>query len=344
MAKKISIKDVARLANVSQTTVSRVINNSDHPVSAKARAAVEKAVKELSFQPNRMAQGLITNKSGIIGIIIHDISDAYFAEIIKGVEEVLFDYDYIVNIYNTYRNIDKELRAVNMLVANRADAVVLTGGTLLDSYYKEKMQQYIQELKDQGSIVIGVTSHPFAIKNIKVGNELIVKTIYDYLVGKGHEKIAYISGPEFLSTTQHRFDGYKRALSERKAVLNKNLIIESDFTFMGGRKAALELLDHLDEFTAVIASNDDLALGLIWELRNQGIHVPEQVSVVGIGNIPAAKYSYPPLTTVALPSHQLGVQIGKYIIDSLRNKKVVDDKIEVPVSLIERESVRDLDK
>jgi LacI family transcriptional regulator len=205
-----------------------------------------------------MAHGLITNRSGIIGIIIHDISDAYFAEIVKGVQEVLFDYDYIVNIYNTYRNVDKELRAVNMLIANRADAVVLTGGTLLDSYYKEKMQQYIEELKSYGSIVIGVTSHPFAIKNIKIGNEYIVKTIYNYLASKGHQKIAYINGPELLSTTQNRFSGYKQALLERKAVINKNLIIKSDFTFMGGRKAALELLDHLGEFTAVIASNDEL--------------------------------------------------------------------------------------
>jgi len=339
---KISIIDVADLAGVSPTTVSRVLNKSDHPISKKTRIAVEDAISKLDFRPNRMARGLITNKSDIIGVIIHDISDAYFAEIIKGMDEVLVDYEYIVNIYNTYRDIDKELRAVNMLLVNKADAVVLTGGTLLDERYKERMQQYITELKEQGSMVVGVTSHPFEIKNIKIGNELVVRTITDYLINKGHKNIAFINGPEILSTAKHRLNGYKQSLLERNLNLNEKLIIKSDFTFMGGRKAALELLDYIHEITAVIASNDDLALGLIWELKNHEIKVPEDISVVGIGNIPAAKYAYPPLTTVALPSYQLGVQIGKYIISSLKEEKVINDDIEVQFSLVERNSVKDL--
>lgn len=343
MAKKrISIKDVARQAKVSPATVSRVINKSDHPISDKTRAAVESAVEELRFQPNRMARGLITNKSDIIGVIIHDISDAYFAEITKGLEEALLDYEYIVNIYNTYRNIEKELRAVNMLKANGADAVVLAGGTLLDYHYKEKMKQYIAELKEQGSIVVGVTSHPFEIKNIKIGNEFVVKTIVDYLINKGHKDIAYIGGPEILSTAQNRLKGYKQALLERNMKIDEDLIISGDFTFMGGRKAALEVLEYMDKISAVIASNDDLALGLIWELKNRGVKVPDEISVVGIGNIPAAKYSYPPLTTISLPAYQLGVQIGKCIINSLHDKKSTDDEIEFEFSLVERDSVKDL--
>ncbi|GAB6099544.1 LacI family DNA-binding transcriptional regulator [Halanaerocella petrolearia] len=347
MSKEITIKDVANLANCSPTTVSRVINNSDHPVSDETRAKVEEAIEKLNFEPNRIAQGLKSNKSRIIGVIVHDICDAYFAQMVKGIEEVIFDYDYIINIYNTSRDVDKELHAVNMLKANRADAIVFAGGNLIDSKYKEQMEGYIQDLKNQGSVIVGVTSHPFNIKNIELGNQLATQTITDYVLNKGHKKIAYIDGPKILSTTRERLKGYKSALVSRNIKPNKEFILEGDFTFEGGRKAALKLLNIRKDnnITAAVASNDETALGLMWELKNQGIEIPEEISVVGIDNIPDAKYSYPPLTTISLPIYRLGVQIGNYIIDSLQNNEniIFGNEIDVQVNLIERLSVKDLD-
>jgi LacI family transcriptional regulator len=343
---EVTIKDVANLANCSPTTVSRVMNDSDHPVSKETEDRVLEAIKKLDYEPNRIAQGLKNNKSRIIGIIVHDICDAYFAQIVKGIEEVVSDYDYIINIYNTSRDVDKELHAVNMLKANRADALVLAGGNLEDPRYEQQMKEYIQDLKNQGSTIVGITSHPFNIKNIELGNELATQTITDYVLNKGHSQIAYIDGPEILKTTNQRIRGYKKALSARNIEYNENLIIEGDFTFEGGRKAALQLLELKDhhQITAVVASNDETALGLIWELKNQGLEIPDQISVVGIDNIPDAKYSYPPLTTISLPIYKLGVQIGNYIIDSLQadESKLVNDDINVEVGLIERESVKEL--
>ncbi len=340
--RSISIKDVARRAGVSPTTVSRVLNNSAHPVNSKTRRRVKAAIAELNFHPNRLAQGLINNKSHLIGVIVHDLSDPYFAEMVKGMERVIIKYDYIVNIYNTSRDVDKELKAVDLLRANRAEAVVLTGGTLLDQHYRKEMAGYIKELQSNGTIVLGVTAHPFNIKSIELGNSLAARLITNYLLEQGHRAIAYINGPAILGTTNERWQGFQEALLARKIPIRDKWIVAGDFSFEGGRRAARQLLDEITGLTAVVASNDEMALGVMWEFKNQGLAIPDDLSVVGIGNIPAAKYAYPPLTTIALPIFDLGVQIGEYLINTLADKGSFNDQPEVQLSLVERDSVRSL--
>ncbi|QTL97328.1 LacI family DNA-binding transcriptional regulator [Iocasia frigidifontis] len=339
---KISIKDVAKLAGVSITTVSRVINNSKHPVSSKTRVEVQKAIKELNFQPNRLAQGLINNKSSIIGVIVHDISDTYFSEMVKGIEEVTFENDYIINIYNTDRDIHKELQAVNMLKANQAEAIVFTGGHLIDDFYDQQIRGYIKQLKQQGCYIISVNPYPYDIRDIDIGNKLATRTITEYLFNKGHENIAYVTGPAISHTTWERFSGYKDALKNKGLIFREEYVISGDFTFEGGRKAALELLNRISDITAVVTANDATALGLMWELKHNGVNIPEDVSVVGIGNIPETKYAYPPLTTIALPLFELGKKIGNCLMSKLLNNKVILEDIDVKIGLIERKSVKNL--
>jgi len=339
--KEVTIKDVAKLAECSPTTVSRVINNSDHPVSKDTEDKVKAAIEKLNFSPNRIAQGLKSDKSNIIGVIVHDICDSYFAEMVKGIEEFISGYDYIVNIYNTSRSVEKEVHAVKMLKANRADAIVLAGGALMDKEYEQQMYSLIEQLKAQGTILLGVTPHPFDIYNINLGNKKAAETITEYLLENGHRKIAFIDGPEKLYTSYLRREGLKDKLKENGLELPDELIFAGDFSFEGGRRAALKLMEKIDQVTAVFAANDATALGLNWELNNQGIKVPDDISVVGIDDLPEAKYSYPPLTTVSLPIHQLGTNIGKYLLETLKEKKNSDFS-NVELKLIERESVKNI--
>ena len=337
----ISIKDVAREAEVSPTTVSRVINNSNHPVNNKTKALVKKAIKKLNYQPNRLAQGLKKNKSNIIGVIVHDISDEYFAQMVKGIETVTFDNDYIVNIINTERDIYKELKAVNMLKANRAEAIILTGGNLIDDEYYEKMEGHINDLKDQDTYILGVTSHPFDINNIRIGNKKAAETITQYLLNKKYKNIVYINGPEILSTTRERLRGYKNALKNADIKIKDEYIISGDFTFEGGRRAAENIKKMLaggQNIEAIVASNDETALGLIWELKQKGIDIPRDIAVSGIGNIPAAKYSEPGLTTISLPLYELGQKIGNNVVNYLNGNIEEMKKLEVNIGLVERES------
>ena len=339
--KEITIKDVARLAECSPTTVSRVINNSDHPVSKDTAEKVEAAIKKLNFSPNRIAQGLKSDKSNIIGVIVHDICDSYFAQMVKGIEEFISGHDYIVNIYNTSRSVEKELHAVSMLKANRADAIVLAGGALMDKEYEQKMYTMVEQLKSQGTVLLGVTPHPFEINNISLGNKKAAAMIGDYLVQNGHQKIAFVDGPEKLYTSYLRREGLKESLKNHGLQLKEDLIFAGDFSFEGGRKAALKIMEKVDQITAVVGANDATALGLIWELNNQGIKVPADISVVGIDDLPEAKYSYPPLTTISLPIYQLGTNIGKYLLESLKSDQQPElDNIEM--HLIERKSVKNI--
>ncbi len=338
MAKEITIKDVAKLAGCSPTTVSRVINNSDHPVSKDTADKVEAAIKKLNFSPNRIAQGLKSDKSNIIGVIVHDICDSYFAQMVKGIEEFISGHDYIVNIYNTNRDVDTELHAVSMLKANRADAVVFAGGAIMDKRYEREMYELVKSLKKQNTLLLGVTPHPFDIKNINLENENTAQMITEYVINKGHRKIAYVKGPENVYTSILRLNGFKKALKDNDIHLNTNLLFQGDFSFEGGRRAALGILDSKEEITAVVASNDATALGLIWELNNQGVNVPKDISVVGIDDLPEAKYSYPALTTVSLPIYDLGAMIGRYLLENLNNEdgfQITD----IERKLVERDSV-----
>ncbi|MFW6278852.1 MAG: LacI family DNA-binding transcriptional regulator [Bacillota bacterium] len=317
--KEVSIKDVAQKAGVSPTTVSRVINKSDHPVNAKTAERVKEVIDRLNYEPNRMAQGLKKNKSRIIGVIVHDISDSYFSEMVKGIEAITFGNNYIVNICNTERDVQKEINSVKMLKANRAEAVILAGGNLLDSKYSEEMKELIPQLKKQGCCVLGVTDHPFDIVNIELGNERAGFDITEYLINRGHKNIAFIDGPPILQTTRQRFRGFKQALKEYSITWNSDWIFPGDFTFEGGRKAAYMLEKYASEITAVVASNDEAALGLMWQLKQNGFKVPEDFSVTGIGNISSSRYSDPPLTTVDLPLYRLGKSIGNYILQVLQD-------------------------
>lgn len=339
--KEVTIKDVAKLAECSPTTVSRVINNSDHPVHKDTAERVEAAIRKLNFSPNRIAQGLKSDKSNIIGVIVHDICDSYFAQMVKGIEEFISGHEYIVNIYNTSRSVEKELYAVNMLKANRADAIVFAGGALMDKEYEQKMYSIVEQLKNQNTVLLGVTPHPFDIKNINLGNKKAAEMITEYLIEQGHQKIAFVDGPQNLYTSYLRRKGLKASLQKHNLDLKDDLIFPGDFSFEGGRRAALELLKKIEDVTAVLAANDATALGLIWELNNHGIKVPEDISVVGIDDLPEAKYSYPPLTTISLPIHQLGTNIGKYLLEILTKDQ--NPALEsVGMKLIERNSVKKL--
>lgn len=339
-AGKISIKEVAKIAGVSPTTVSRVINNSDHPVNPKTKKIVEETVKKYNFQPNRLAQGLVKNKSHIIGVIVHDIADEYFSQMVKGIESVTSDYNYIVNICNTDRNIEKELRAVNILKAHRADAIIFISASFLDDYYRDIMAKHIEELKSQGSIVIGITPRPFAIHNIEIGHKKAAKMITDYVLEMGHKKIIYASGPEVLNTAVLRLEGFRESLLEKEADFKDIKIVYGDFSLQSGREVVLNNLDKLHKYSAIVASTDVMALGILWELKHQGIKVPEEMSVVGIGNIPATEYSDPPLSTVSLPVFEVGVKIGKRLINCLEHNAEFTEDIEAEIKLMIRDSVR----
>jgi len=306
MPSRASIVDVARSANVSVATVSRVMSGSAHPVSDETRARVQAAASALHYSPSALAQAMVSRDTHIVGVIIGDATDPYFAGIIRGVEDVARQHGYLVIICNSDRQPEIELRYLHTLNDYRVDGVIFAGGGLTDAAYLRAMRQALEVYSERAAVCVSLGKHLFPSFSVTVDNTRLVADAIAYLTGLGHRAIAYISGPSLLTTTHLRRTGYEQALHTHGLPLRPEYILAGDYTFESGKAAALTLAALPQRPTAVMASNDLMAIGCIVALKELGISVPGQISVMGIDDVATAQFVDPPLTTIALPLHGLG--------------------------------------
>jgi len=333
-----SIIDVARRANVSITTVSRVLSGSSHPVSDEKRARVLEAVKVLSYSPSALAKALVTGDTYIVGVIIGDATDPYFATIVRGVEDVARKYGYLAIVCNSDRTPSIELQYLNTLNDYRVDGIIFAGGGLVEEDYLEEMSQVLENFCARGAVCISLGKHLFPSFPVLVDNQQVVIDAVEYLISLGHKQIAYISGPRLLTTTEYRLEGYKTAFAKHGLELNSDYIFDGDYTYEGGLEVARRIAMMADKPTAVMASNDLMAIGCLVGLKTQGYKIPEYISIVGIDDIDSAKFVDPPLTTVELPLYDLG-KIGMENLIKLRLAEMPDIAgITLPHKLVVRKS------
>jgi DNA-binding LacI/PurR family transcriptional regulator len=334
----VSIVDVANLANVSVTTVSRVLSGSSHPVSEETRERVLEAARSLDYFPNALAQAMVTRATHIVGVIIGDALDPYFAAIVRGVEDVAREQGYLVIVCNSDRLPDIELQYLQTLSSYRVDGVIFAGGGLIDAEYNKNIERALEAFYKRGSACVALAQHLFPSMTVLVDNKQVVHDAVSYLVELGHKKIAYISGPQLLTTAKLRLDGYESALMRRDLELKPGYILEGDYTYESGLEAARAIAALPVKPTAVMASNDLMAIGCLVGLKELGYRIPEDVSIVGADDIATAQVVDPPLTTVSLPLYDLGA-IGMGCICKLRNGQLtIDDVITLPHHLVIRKS------
>src|SRR5262249_21578950 len=257
-----TITDVARLADVSPTTVSRVLNGG-YPVSDATRTRVEHAVRELSYVRNAHAQALRIASSGLVGVIIHDVADPYFAEIVAGIQEVAAAGHRLVVLCNSLRYPASELRYVEMLRGQRADAVILAGGAIGDPEYLQELPRQARWLKQQGARMIMCGRYALDADAVLPDNRGGAHLLAQHLLRRGHRSIAEIAGPPNFSTTEERSAGLDEALREAGIARDPTLTVSGYFTRDGGYEAARHLLREGDRFTAILAANDMMALGAL---------------------------------------------------------------------------------
>lgn len=335
----VSIVDVAKRANVSITTVSRVLNGSTHPVSEETRARVLEAAEALNFSPSALAQAMVTRATRIVGVIIGDAVDPYFATIVRGVEDVARQHGYLVIVCNSDREPEIELQYLHTLGSYRVDGVIFAGGGLTDETYQHKVNQALEAFYSRGAVCVSLAKHLVSSFSVLVDNEQVVKDAMRYLIELGHRSIGYISGPKLLTTTQLRFDGYKAALAEHGLAFNPDLVFDGDYKYESGLRAGQVIAALPVKPTAVLASNDLMAIGCLVGLREAGCHVPQDISVMGIDDIATAQFVDPPLTTMALPLYDLGAT-GMQSFINLRHKELMaDDSLTLPHHLVVRKSV-----
>lgn len=333
-----SLRHVAELAGVSVATASRVMSGSSHPVSESTRQRVLAAADRLSFEPNRLARALVTARSQTVGVIVHDISDPYFGDIVKGLEDGIHDQDYRLFVASSDRDPDKELNYVRAFHAHQVDAIVFAASSMTEPDYAETLKDLVERFRARGGTTVVLSDHLLDGPRVLFDNRGAVEQMVGYLQGRGHRRIGYITGPDDLEVAQVRLAGFNAAVAEYGLECSPGDVVNGGFTVTGGGQAMTQLLERA-ELTAVLAANDLMAIGALRRLLASNIEVPEEISVAGLDDIPIAEYGPVPLTTMRVPTYEIGQQGAALLLRALAGEEPEDVRLEGDI--IERDSVGD---
>jgi LacI family transcriptional regulator len=307
-----SISDVARLAGVSTATVSRVVSAAPYAVSPATRERVLDAARTLDYVPNALAQGLQKSTSPVVGVIVHDITDPYFAEVVRGVEDAASIGGFLVVTCSSDRVAEREHSYVRLLRSMRAATLIFAGSGLADPALNAGVARHLAAMRAYGAAVVHLSPHAAGEADIGVDNAAGIASMVAALVDLGHRRIAYLAGPTTLYVTQQRLDGYRRGLEAAGIAFDERLVARTGFNREAGAHGVDALLAEDTSFTAVFAANDLLALGALQRLAELGIDVPGDVSVAGFDDITMASMATPGLSTVRLPLHEIGRRAFAY--------------------------------
>jgi LacI family transcriptional regulator len=301
-----SITEVARLAGVSTATASRVVSLSDYPVSAATRERVLEAARTLDYVPNALARGLLKSRVPVVAVIVHDITDPYFAEVVRGVEDGAASAGYLVITCSSERDAERERSYVRLLRSIRAAAIVFAGSGLDDPTLNEEIDRHLAAMRADGAAVVHLSPHALGEPEIGVDNAAGIRDMVAALVGLGHGRIAFLAGPRSLFVARERLAGYRQGLEDARIPFDDRLVVRTGFDHAGGALGVDTLIAGDAPFTAICCANDLLALGALGRLAELGIDVPGDVSVAGFDDISTAALTAPSLSTVRLPLREMG--------------------------------------
>ncbi|HEU5202954.1 MAG TPA: LacI family DNA-binding transcriptional regulator [Candidatus Limnocylindrales bacterium] len=301
-----SISEVARLAGVSTATASRVVSSADYPVSAATRARVLDAARELDYVPNALARGLLKSQIPVVAVVVHDITDPYFAEVVRGVEDAASPAGYLVITCSSERDAERETSYVRLLRSMRAASVIFAASGLDDPASNAEIERHLGAMRADGAAVVHLSPHALGAADVGVDNEAGMAAMVAALVELGHREIAFLAGPSTLFVARARLDGYRRGLDAAGIPFDERLVIHTGFDKDGGALGVDTLLDGSVRFTAIACANDPLAMGALARLAELGIAVPGRVSVAGFDDVPVAAITSPSLSTVRLPLREMG--------------------------------------
>jgi DNA-binding LacI/PurR family transcriptional regulator len=307
-----NILEVALKAKVSIATVSRVVNNSPHKVNLATRKKVLAAIRKLDYRPNALAKGLLMKKTMTVGIIIPDISNPYYAEIVRGIQDMADQYGYAVILLNTDRNQERIVKHIYFLREKSADGIIFSGGVI----HGKKVLSSLKELRER---VVVIGRHRVDFSAVMVDNVGGATKATQHLIGLNHRRIGFIGGPDKSSSAKDRLSGYRNALIQHRYPVENNLIRKGDFTPRSGFLSARELIQS-ERPTALFTANDQMAFGAIRAANELGLSVPDDLSVVGFDNIPFSSYFDPPLTTVEIPKYPIGAAAMEMLVNLISKK------------------------
>ncbi|MBM7704613.1 LacI family DNA-binding transcriptional regulator [Metabacillus iocasae] len=323
----VTIKDVAKQANVSVATVSRILNNLPG-YSEETKQKVVKVIDELGYQPNAIARGLISKKTNTMGVLLPKVSDLFASEILAGIEDVAHEFDHSVIICKTDKDGTRTMKYLQTLREKQVDGIIIVSEYITKEYYDMLTRMNIP-------VVLVATQSNYDIPCIKVDDFKASYEAVTYLLDKGHIHIGMISGTRSdKMTTTPRVHGYRQALIDSGLPFTENAVAYGDFGFQSGIECMQQLLSHQKHLTAVFCASDEMAIGALSYLYKQGIKVPEQISLLGYDNTATAQKAIPPLTTIEQPLYKMGRRAFEVLIKGERKVNLI-----YPHRIIERDTV-----
>ncbi|TCN28132.1 LacI family DNA-binding transcriptional regulator [Mesobacillus foraminis] len=325
--KQPTIYDVAKEAGVAISTVSKVLNNTGR-IGEKTRKKVEETMQKLNYQPSVAAS--VKKRIQTIGLLIPDIADPFMAEIARAIEDHGRKFGFSLMICSTDNDLEKEMEYVSVLKKKYIDGIIIATGL--------KNTAALQELlNDEIPVALLAREVPsLAVNTVVVNDFLGAFEATSYLIKLGHKKIAMVTEDIYFPVTQSRLEGYKQALEQGGLPYNEELVAINNTSYGDALNSTVELLDVPEPPTAIFASTETLAIGVMQGAREYGLDIPKELSIVGFDNSILAKMSYPPLTTVSQPIREMGKKVIELLVEEIKNPQQVKQRIVMSPELIIR--------
>lgn len=329
----VTIYDVAREAGVSMATVSRVVNNNPN-VKPQTRKKVFEAIERLGYRPNAVARGLASKKTTTVGVVIPDISNSLVAEVVRGIEDIANMYHYNIILSNADRKKDKEIRVINSLLEKQVDGLLFMGGTVGEEHVAAFRTSSIPV------VLCGTRDENQTIPFVDIDHERAAFDAVSYLISQGHRKVAMISGTLHDQANGYlRYQGYKQALEHHGISLRDDYVRAGNYHYESGMEATEYFLKLADRPTAIFSATDEMGIGAIHTIQDNGLQVPADISVASVDNIRLSSMVRPQLTTVAQPMYDIGA-VSMRLLTKLMNKETIEmSHVILPHEMIYRSSV-----
>lgn len=324
-------QDVAKKAGVSVATVSRVLNGSPH-VSQRVRHKVLSAVKELNYQPNRTAQRLRGARSRVIGLIISDIQNPFFTSVVRGIEDIAYQHGYSLVLCNSDEDSEKEKLYVNVMRSEEVAGVILASASEADPQGGDLLQYNIPV------VAIDRQIDDRQIDSVLVANIEGARQAVAHLIELGHRSIGFVGLPLTHTPGKKRYEGYQHALREHDLLMSPDFVRIADAKQQGGYESTRDLLAKQPCVTALFVANNLMTLGALDAIRERGLKIPDNISIIGFDDMPWARLLQPALTVVAQPTYELGQKAAELLLERMVQPDKPVTRIELKPTLIVRES------
>lgn len=334
-----TIRDIANKANVSTTTVSHVINKTRF-VSDELRERVLQAMKELGYRPNDLARSLKLGKTNTLGLILPDHSNPFYAEVSNTIENFAFLLGYSLIICNTENNPNKEQAYIRTLTQKKVDGMIFvaTGSDRRSAQYLQSLDFPIVIFDREIPLLMEKPNISFVVSDNYRGGVMAT----EYLVSLGHRRIACITGPSHLTPGAQRQIAFRNVLEKKSLPVNEDMILKGNFDYPSGYSCAKKILQLPQLPTAIFACNDMMAISAMRAIREKGLQIPDDISIVGFDGISLTEYQWPALTTIRQPYDQIAETIMDLYINTQNTTQSTSQRVVLQPSMILRESCRSI--